>query len=302
MLEKGIVISPDFSFDGRMLKIRGVSGQTLRQCLLYWDNIEFPNNGIINIPTSPELQFLIDEGMLQRTDIRLEGFSGNVGYSVIQTQIEALKRMNEQDPGQWSLAQSSNALCLIGDAAKEEDLIEFELHKCMPIPTSDVPFEDILEFKLRRRDEYTAFKNYVGELYLDIVNSNDVPRSKVQAINKLEEAISDIDKITTESFPKRIMKSFSLNLNPANLSTHGLAGAGAATLFGVPLSLGAAAGSMLGAINFNLVKHSVPEVMYQNQKGLAYLMSASEQFDRKVGRNEWCPCGSGKKYKKCCIN
>ena len=23
--------------------------------------------------------------------------------------------------------------------------------------------------------------------------------------------------------------------------------------------------------------------------------------DKKVGRNEPCPCGSGKKYKKCCI-
>nr|WP_272917305.1 SEC-C metal-binding domain-containing protein [Halobacillus litoralis] len=22
--------------------------------------------------------------------------------------------------------------------------------------------------------------------------------------------------------------------------------------------------------------------------------------DRKIGRNEPCPCGSGKKYKKCC--
>ena len=24
--------------------------------------------------------------------------------------------------------------------------------------------------------------------------------------------------------------------------------------------------------------------------------------DKKIGRNESCPCGSGKKYKKCCIN
>ncbi|EPQ4975886.1 SEC-C metal-binding domain-containing protein [Acinetobacter baumannii] len=22
----------------------------------------------------------------------------------------------------------------------------------------------------------------------------------------------------------------------------------------------------------------------------------------KIGRNEQCPCGSGKKYKKCCLN
>ena len=25
-------------------------------------------------------------------------------------------------------------------------------------------------------------------------------------------------------------------------------------------------------------------------------------ISEKVGRNESCPCGSGKKYKKCCIN
>jgi hypothetical protein len=301
MLEKGIIISPDFSFDGRTLEMRGLSGQTLRQCLLYWDNIEFPTSNIINIGTSPDLQFLIDEGVLQRTDIRLEDFSGNIGYGVIRTQIEALKRMNEIEPGQWSLAQSSNALCLIGDKAKEEELIEFELHKCMPIPTSDIPFQEILEFKLKRKDEYTAFKNYIGELYLEVVNSNDVPRSKVQVINRLEAAIADIDKVTSESFAKRIMKSFSLNLNPINLSAHGLSGVGAATLFGIPLSLGAAAGAIAGAINFNLNKQSVPEVMYQDQKGLAYLMNAKGQFDRKVVRNEWCPCGSGKKYKKCCI-
>ena len=24
--------------------------------------------------------------------------------------------------------------------------------------------------------------------------------------------------------------------------------------------------------------------------------------DGKVGRNDPCPCGSGKKYKKCCLN
>lgn len=24
--------------------------------------------------------------------------------------------------------------------------------------------------------------------------------------------------------------------------------------------------------------------------------------DKKVGRNDLCPCGSGKKYKKCCIS
>ena len=29
-------------------------------------------------------------------------------------------------------------------------------------------------------------------------------------------------------------------------------------------------------------------------------MGAAPAKKRKIGRNELCPCGSGKKYKKCC--
>lgn len=31
------------------------------------------------------------------------------------------------------------------------------------------------------------------------------------------------------------------------------------------------------------------------------ILSFQRQNHRKVGRNDFCPCGSGKKYKKCCI-
>ncbi len=31
------------------------------------------------------------------------------------------------------------------------------------------------------------------------------------------------------------------------------------------------------------------------------IVSFQRQNHRKVGRNDLCPCGSGKKYKKCCI-
>ncbi len=33
-----------------------------------------------------------------------------------------------------------------------------------------------------------------------------------------------------------------------------------------------------------------------------YLKSGTVRKNKEVGRNEPCPCGSGKKYKKCCIN
>jgi len=33
-----------------------------------------------------------------------------------------------------------------------------------------------------------------------------------------------------------------------------------------------------------------------------YLVRLPQLSEKKVGRNEPCPCASGKKYKKCCIS
>jgi uncharacterized protein YecA (UPF0149 family) len=44
------------------------------------------------------------------------------------------------------------------------------------------------------------------------------------------------------------------------------------------------------------------ETVYRRQHGLDRVVMASEPFiaGPKIGRNEPCPCGSGKKFKKCC--
>jgi uncharacterized protein YecA (UPF0149 family) len=34
----------------------------------------------------------------------------------------------------------------------------------------------------------------------------------------------------------------------------------------------------------------------------AYRIQQALKVEKKIGRNELCPCGSGKKYKKCCLN
>lgn len=42
----------------------------------------------------------------------------------------------------------------------------------------------------------------------------------------------------------------------------------------------------------------------QLDKEIHYIKSRIEQYIRdtpKIGRNELCSCGSGKKYKKCCL-
>ena len=38
-----------------------------------------------------------------------------------------------------------------------------------------------------------------------------------------------------------------------------------------------------------------------NKSNKGILMRAKNNGKRKIGRNEMCPCGSNKKYKKCCL-
>ena len=41
-------------------------------------------------------------------------------------------------------------------------------------------------------------------------------------------------------------------------------------------------------------------VMFFNKSDWAGPADSADKKDKKVGRNDPCPCGSGKKYKKCC--
>lgn len=40
----------------------------------------------------------------------------------------------------------------------------------------------------------------------------------------------------------------------------------------------------------------------RSREDLTYNRSGARLKSVKIGRNDPCPCGSGKKYKKCCIN
>ncbi len=49
---------------------------------------------------------------------------------------------------------------------------------------------------------------------------------------------------------------------------------------------------------YNKEKPNLKQIFHS----LHYMKFARIKKDTKIGRNDECPCGSGKKYKKCCIN
>lgn len=165
-------------------------------------------------------------------------------------QLATLQRRNDQHPGSWSLAQQSQVLASSPEGTFETRTIEVELYSAVPVPAADVPFEEILEFKQRRRDELLSFRSVMDELYQEVAKAADIPRAKLQAITQLEKAIQDLHNAFGESFGRRLISSLKVELNLPNIATVAAGGAIAASSFGLPLAIGAALGAMVAAVKF----------------------------------------------------
>jgi uncharacterized protein YecA (UPF0149 family) len=62
-------------------------------------------------------------------------------------------------------------------------------------------------------------------------------------------------------------------------------------------------------LDYNFDSKPTDDMLLSNESKfdnfIDYEEQPAEQYiraERKIGRNEPCPCGSGKKYKKCCMN
>ncbi|MBB1322489.1 DUF6236 family protein [Shewanella sp. SR43-8] len=280
-MDRGIVVTPYFTFDGHSLHFPGLVGiesTNLKHYLLYWDKVEFPNNNIIHIGDSPEFEFLYNENVLQRTNININGFSGNIGNVYLIAQAEAIRKLNEQDPGKWTLGQNSSRLFVPDSLSKNTSSVEFELYNILPSPGDDVSYEEILNFKVKRKDELAEFRMCMDDIYIDITKSNDIPRSKNVALTKLEKSISNLNVVASESWSSKFLSGFKVDISIPNVIDNSVKGAGLAAMSSLPITLGAAAGAVASVMKFDF--STAPRVT--GTKGLrndfAYISSVNRDL------------------------
>jgi hypothetical protein len=66
-----------------------------------------------------------------------------------------------------------------------------KLHEVLPVPTRPIPFEDLLEFRLRRLDEAVALRAHIEDLYEAILSSPDQPLALARALERIAAATAD---------------------------------------------------------------------------------------------------------------
>jgi hypothetical protein len=201
--KRAVVVGPAFEVQGNTITLKGPAFDRdgLRRFILYWDEVDYPDNAIASFTTSPDLQFLIDANVARRTRVSIGDTPLNVAELYPQTQLAVLLHNNRDEPGCWSLAQTGSDLFVPPEWAPETRTIEVQLYNVLPSPPDGIPLAEILEFKENRRDELIALRLLLDDLYQGVINSADLPHARTAAIDRLEAAVQAVQSVAAEDGP-----------------------------------------------------------------------------------------------------
>jgi hypothetical protein len=246
--KKGLVISSPMSIDlvGLDSSLRGsLDAQELRSWLLYWDELVWPASNLIRAGGGNDEEFLVNAKILTRPVSYVS--SGTFEQIIINTHINCFLDLDKKEPGVWALAQGEKSLLLNHPSGQfvENEGITLELLRALPTPAEDVPLNEILEFKERRKDELLAFRAYTDKLVQEIQKSPEPTDEMKRVLKDVDAACAALLKVGHQwQFPVTFADfkcSFNFNL----FKTGGQAAMGytaASTLgLGLPVATGVAA-------------------------------------------------------------
>ena len=101
------------------------------------------------------------------------------------THVSTFQALDARDPGGWALVQNARTFQWSSDAAVEGRGLQVTLFRAVPVPDREMPFQDILQFKEKRRDELLAFRAHIDSLQDAIVKSADPAAALRQTEGKI---------------------------------------------------------------------------------------------------------------------
>ena len=239
MSQRGLIISPPIAIEGNSVTLRhaSIDPQELRYALLFWDVLNFPTNNVMRIRSSPDVQFLEGAGVLQRSEIRVD-LVGEFGDLLRQAHVGAFKILDTISPGFWTVASGENSINFLGEDLEEGRGALFRLHRALPVPDTEVPLQDILEFRAKRKPELLAVRAYLEAAYQRILKAGDGDLSWNSEIDALDRSIVDLMSVARRVPFRWRWASLTANLN----LPHGAFVTAAGVVAGLPLSQAAALG------------------------------------------------------------
>lgn len=280
---RGIIASPlkmDLVQDGSFDVKGNLSNDELRYFILYWDKVVIPGNNIFYMRIPDEDQ-LIKTGAIERPLIGINGkFSGNqVREVILRSQGLLAKELLKDKKTDWVIHQIGEERSFPEGFKERRNIIRLDLSSMFPVPIGEINIDDLLEFKLRRKDELKELHSYLDSLYETILSSPDQDLASKRVISDLSSALSNLDQVTKERFKlfKKFDFSIELNLKGKDIATSIASGA-AFDFFtpGIEIPLASVAFALMSTLSIKSKASNTFQPANKRTK-LSYLSRCSEE-------------------------
>lgn len=224
--ERGIILSTPVKYEGASLSTLPFNMADIRYAILFFDKVLYASNNVIHIPPPPEIEWLDAYGVAETVTVIGTGHFD--ARCVIEAQKTLFRKLDADLPGVWGIGRGeSHAMFTVNEIEAQRGLC-MKLFGAIPVPDQDVPLEDILDFRGRRRPELLSLRCYIEELYQDIISKPDQKIAERTAFDKLGLAIADHIKVMRESKLKFRFSDISMKFTAQDAVVGVVAGSAAA--------------------------------------------------------------------------
>ncbi len=196
---QSIVISCPMIIDHECMTVKSnLDPVELRRSVLFFDHLLWPKNNLYYANGSKaEVAFLEAEGLLSRP--MMEAYVGEIAEVTAALHVQCFHDADRREPGRWCLSQGETSFLLRTGAFEEGRGTLLELYRAIPIPEGNVPLEEILRFKLRRKDEIDDLKSELGRLYTSIKNAKEDRQFELmRTIDEVDSRCANIMRVAAE--------------------------------------------------------------------------------------------------------
>lgn len=226
-MERGIIATPvvvNSRNNNEFSLSVGMSSEKLRYYLLYWDDIVIPTNSLLHFGIENEA-LLIDQKLIRRPSVWLNKIGGDGGKSLLEAQAIVAEALMGMEPGKWVFMQDGDCLHLSDKHSELRNNLTLNITNIMPVPPGNTPIEDILEFKLQRKDQLGELWHYLDQLCLKVQKEPDRALAQSIAVHDFGKAIEASMRVTKERWRGFHLTNFkaSVSLDYKNIMTGGAA-------------------------------------------------------------------------------
>ena len=194
----GLLAVPTKTGTGRALVEIGSSPThdgAMKLALLFVDKIDVPNSSGFMVGTESVDQ-LLTMGVAGRSQVH---FEGPIDLDqVLSFPWLAYLELDKREPGMWSIWQDIDQQLIPPTQLSRDLAFQLELRNALIVPNELTPFEDVIVFKERHRDELISLRHHLEEFAIKLSKEGD-PKAANLELERFDAALSDYLKKAKES-------------------------------------------------------------------------------------------------------